>query len=70
MEEQRVDERLIELELRATEQQALLEDLSSVLHEQGREIAALQAELTSLRGRLEQTESRQPQPTGEKPPHY
>ena len=62
--------RLIELELRATEQQALLEDLSSVLHEQQREIALLQAEVRALRSRLEVTESRVPLPPAEKPPHY
>ena len=63
------EQRLNELELRFTEQQALLEDLSGVLHEQQREIARLQAELRVLRGRLEQTESRLPQPGQEKPPH-
>lgn len=69
-EETVTEERLIELELRFTAQQGLLDDLSGVLHQQQREIAALQGELRALRSRLEATESRLPQPAAEKPPHY
>ena len=62
--------RLTALELRFTEQQALLEDLSQVLHQQQREIGLLQAEVRSLQARLEQTESQQQLPPAEKPPHF
>ena len=60
------DERLIELELRYTEQQALLQELSDVVYRQQRELDALRAELLSLRA-SQPTE--EPGPV-EKPPHY
>lgn len=62
--------RIVELEIKFTEQQALLEDLSGVVHEQQREIARLRAELERLTGRLGAVEEREPQAAAEKPPHY
>jgi len=64
------EERIVALEMHAAQQEALLEDLSAVLHEQQLEIRALQEELRRLSGRIEQTESRTPVPRPEKPPHY
>lgn len=61
------DERLIALELRSAEQQALLDDLSGVLHRQQQELDALRAEVRALRSRLEDTASIGP---AEKPPHF
>ena len=62
-----MEERLIELELRSSEQQRLLEDLSSVLHAQQQELDKLRAEVKSLRARLEDTPEIGP---AEKPPHF
>jgi uncharacterized coiled-coil protein SlyX len=64
------EERIVALEMHAAQQEALLEDLSAVLHEQQLEIRALQEELRRMSGRLEQTESRTSVPRPEKPPHY
>jgi len=65
-----IEDRIVALEMHAAQQEALLEDLSGVLHEQQRELHALREELRRLTGRLEQTESRQPAPRADKPPHY
>jgi SlyX protein len=65
-----LEERVVGLELKFTEQQALLEDLSGVVHEQQREIAMLRAEIERLKGRLGAVEERVPQAAAEKPPHY
>jgi SlyX protein len=64
------ESRLVELELRATRQQAMLEDLSTVLHEQGLELSALREQLRALRARLEQGDERRQAPANEPPPHY
>lgn len=58
--------RLTELELRYTEQQALLQELSEVIYGQQRELDSLRAELQQLRGRLAESDVG----PGEKPPHY
>lgn len=65
-----MEERIVELELRFTEQAALLEDLSGVVHEQEKQLAILRGEVARLQGRLEQAEERLPPPAGERPPHY
>ena len=64
------DERIVALEMHAAQQEALLEDLSSVLHQQQREIQTLQEEVRRLMGRVDQAESRVSTPRPEKPPHY
>ena len=69
-EQEPVEARLIDLELKFTEQQALLEDLSGVLHAQDKEISLLRAEVVRLQGRLGLIEEREPQAAAEKPPHY
>ena len=70
MSTERAEERLIELEVKFTEQQALLEDLSGVVHEQQKELASLRNELVRLGRRLGSVEENTPTPAGEKPPHY
>jgi SlyX protein len=67
---ERPEERLVGLELKFTEQQALLEDLSGVVHAQQKELAVLRAEVERLKGRLGEVEEREPQAAAEKPPHY
>jgi len=69
-EQEPYEARLIDLELKFTEQQALLEDLSGVLHAQDKEISMLRAEVVRLQGRLGVIEERVPQAAAEKPPHY
>ncbi len=64
------EDRIVALEMHAAQQEALLDDLSGVLHEQQRELHALREELRRLTGRLEQNESRQAAPSADKPPHY
>ena len=62
-----MEERLIQLELRSSEQQRLLEDLSSVLHSQQQELDKLRAEVAALRSRIEYEPAIGP---AEKPPHF
>jgi SlyX protein len=64
------EERLVALEIRLTQQQALLDDLSGVLHEQQRELELLRLLVQRLVRRLDTVEERVPQAPSEKPPHY
>lgn len=67
-----MEQRLIELETRYMEQQALLEDLSQVLYAQERTLAAMATRLESLEKKL--AEAGDPglvdARAQEKPPHY
>ena len=67
-----MEQRLIELETRYMEQQALLEDLSQVLYAQERTLAAMAARIEQLEKKL--AEAGDPglvdARTQEKPPHY
>ncbi len=65
-----MDERLIELELRYTEQQRLLQELSEVLFSQQRELSVLRAEVNALKGRLAAAEDLPTIGAAEKPPHF
>ena len=64
----RDDQRLVELETRYTLQQDLLQQLSDVVAEQGREIQRLQQELERLKGRV--SDAPPPFDPDERPPHY
>jgi SlyX protein len=64
-----MDERVKELELRLTEQQGLLQDLSEVLYRQQQEIDLLRAVVEAVQKRLAAVEE-QPTVGPEKPPHY
>jgi SlyX protein len=63
-----MEQRLIELEIRYTHQERMLEELSEVLVAQGREIDRLREELRVLRSRVDAG----PDEPGEEgpPPHY
>ena len=67
-----MEQRLIELETRYMEQQALLEDLSQVLYAQERTLAAMAARIEQLEKKL--AEAGDPglvdARAQEKPPHY
>ena len=63
-----MDARIIELEIRYTHQQRLLEELSGVVAEQGRVLDRLTKELLSLRTRV--ADLAPEEPGNEPPPHY
>ncbi|XXF77976.1 SlyX family protein [Myxococcaceae bacterium GXIMD 01537] len=62
--------RIIELEIRFTQQQELLEELSGVLYEQQRLIEALRAELGLLKKKVEAEPGMVDAKQHERPPHY
>jgi SlyX protein len=62
-----VEAKITDLEVRYTHQQRLLDELSSVVYEQSRTIAKLEARVGDLEKRLRGVE----EPIGnEPPPHY
>jgi SlyX protein len=65
-----MEERIIELELRFTEQQALLGELSDVLYAQGKALERLEAEVAGLRERLAAEPGLVDATVAEPPPHY
>ncbi|MCI0570130.1 MAG: SlyX family protein [Myxococcaceae bacterium] len=64
------ERRLVELELRYTEQQAFIEELSGVLYEQQRLLETLEAEVKLLRRKLEGEPGVTEAGPVERPPHY
>ncbi|WP_244238504.1 SlyX family protein [Corallococcus terminator] len=64
------DKRLVELEIRYTQQQELLQELSDVLYQQGRVIDALRAEMDGLKRKLEAEPGMVDARQQERPPHY
>ena len=64
------DDRLTELELRYMVQQDLLQKLSDVVLQQGRDLDRLRREVEMLRGRMNDGPAPMPAPADEKPPHY
>jgi SlyX protein len=65
-----MEERIIELELRFTEQQALLGELSDVLYAQGKALERLQAEVAVMREKLAAEPGMVEATIVERPPHY
>ncbi|MFL5320430.1 MAG: SlyX family protein [Myxococcaceae bacterium] len=65
-----MEERLRELELRFTEQQDLLQQLSEVVYAQQRNLDVLTAQLNALRQKLEAEPGVVDPREQEKPPHY
>lgn len=65
-----MEKRLTELEIRYTHQEGLLAELSTVLFEQQRTIARIEARLRELEARVtESGDSMEPVPN-DPPPHY
>ncbi|MET0405916.1 MAG: SlyX family protein [Cystobacter sp.] len=62
--------RIVELELRYMQQQELLQELSEVLYEQGRELEALRTEVLRMKKKLEGEPGLVDARQQEKPPHY
>jgi SlyX protein len=65
-----MEERIIELEIRFTEQQALLQELSEVLVGQQREIDLLKSKLAMAEQRLQAEPGLVDASERERPPHY
>jgi SlyX protein len=64
-----MEDRIVELELRFTEQQHLLQELSEVVYGQQRELERLARELERLRQKVPEPGIVDPD-EHEKPPHY
>lgn len=65
-----MESRLDELELRYTEQQAMLQDLSEMVYAQQKALDALRAEVSFLRKRLAEEPGMVDAVADERPPHY
>jgi SlyX protein len=66
-----MEERIVELELRFTEQQRLLQELSEVVYAQGQSLDRLEHELAAMGQKLAAMEpGLVDATTGERPPHF
>jgi SlyX protein len=65
-----MEERIVELELRYTEQQALLQELSGVLYKQAQQLDLLQAQVRQLELKLQGDQGLVDAQDRERPPHY
>ncbi|HVE84603.1 MAG TPA: SlyX family protein [Myxococcales bacterium] len=65
-----MEDRITELELRFTEQERLLQELSGVLFSQQRELDALRAEVAHLRQKLAAEPGLVDAAENDPPPHY
>ena len=65
-----MEERIVELELRFTEQESLLQELSSVIFAQQRELEALRAHVAVLEKKLQAEPGLVDASDKEPPPHY
>ena len=64
------EKRIVELEIRYTQQQELLQELSDVLYAQQRLIDALRAEVDVLKRKMEAEPGLVDARVQERPPHY
>jgi len=65
-----MEERIAELELRYTEQQRTLQELSDVVYAQGRVVERLELEVTALKEKLAAEPALVDDTAEELPPHY
>jgi len=65
-----MEERITELELRFTEQERMLQELSSVLFAQQRELEALRAQVAHLERKLQAEPGLVDASEKDRPPHY
>jgi SlyX protein len=65
-----MEERIIELELKAAEQQQQLDELSQVIYRQQKELDALRSVLQSLASKVQSDPNQIDDKPAEKPPHY
>ena len=66
------ERRLVELETKASFQEATIMDLNKAVIDQGARIEKLEATVRSLRERIKETsgDGQPPLPENERPPHY
>jgi SlyX protein len=66
------ERRLLELETKASFQEATILDLNKAVIDQGARIERLEATVRSLRERIKESsgDGQQPLPENERPPHY
>jgi SlyX protein len=65
------EERIIDIEIKLTRQEDLLETLNKTVYEQQKKIDELEALCSALARRVkESTEASQQNPVNERPPHY
>ena len=65
-----MEHRIIELELKAAEQQQQLDELSHVVYRQQKELDALKSALHSLASKVQVDPNQIDDKPAEKPPHY
>ena len=65
-----MEQRISELELRFTEQQDLVQQLSDVVYQQQKALDLISAELRTMRKKLEGEPGMVDAKADEKPPHY
>ncbi|MGZ3238407.1 MAG: SlyX family protein [Burkholderiaceae bacterium] len=66
------DDRLMEIEIKISHQEDVVESLNQIVYQQQKKIDYLEAMLTTLAKQLKQSQdnARELAPANEKPPHY
>lgn len=68
--EDRISDRLVDIEIKISHQEDLVESLNQTIYQQGRRIDQLEAMVASLADHLRTLQSSRQGPLNEKPPHY
>jgi SlyX protein len=68
--EDRISDRLVDIEIKISHQEDLVETLNQTIYQQGRRIDQLEAMVASLADHLRTLQSSRQGPLNEKPPHY
>ncbi len=66
------EDRIVDIEIKLTRQEDLVDTLNKIVYEQQKKIAELEALCIALAGRLKEAASggNEPGPAHERPPHY
>lgn len=68
--EDRTSDRLVDIEIKISHQEDLVETLNQTIYQQGRRIDQLEAMVAALADHLRTLQSSRQGPLNEKPPHY
>lgn len=68
--EDRIEDRLVDIEIKIAHQEDLVETLNQTIYRQGRRIDQLEAMVASLVDHVRTLQSTRQAPINEKPPHY
>jgi SlyX protein len=68
--EDRLSDRLVDIEIKLSHQEDLVETLNQTIYRQGRRIDQLEAMVASLAHHLRTVLTPRPAPVNDKPPHY